>query len=67
MQDTNGVLVQGHVGTNAITLLATPIENAKVSVMKKVGQSWTSSGTTLGNTENGIARFLRAGTSELPE
>ena len=55
------------VDTNAITLLATPIENAKVSVMKKVGQSWTSSGTTLGNTENGIARFLRAGTSELPE
>jgi hypothetical protein len=53
--------------TNAITLLATPAENTRVTVVKKVGQSWTTFGTSLGDTENSIARFLRAGTSELPE
>ena len=53
--------------TNAITLLATPAENTRVTVVKKVGQSWTTNGTSLGDTENSIARFLRAGTSELPE
>jgi hypothetical protein len=53
--------------TNAITLLATPAKDIRVTVVKKVGQSWTTNGTSLGDTENSIARFLRAGTSELPE
>ena len=53
--------------TNAITLLATPTKDTRVTVVKKVGQSWTNNGTSLGDTENSIARFLRAGTSELPE
>ena len=53
--------------TNAITLLATPAENTKVTVVKKVGQSWTTFGESLGDTENSIARFVRAGTSALPE
>ena len=53
--------------TNEITLLATPAENTRVTVVKKVGQSWSIDGTSLGDTENSIARFLRAGTSELPE
>jgi len=53
--------------TNAITLLVTPAENTRVTVVKKVGQSWTTFGESLGDTENSIARFLRAGTSELPE
>ena len=53
--------------TNEITLLVTPEENTRVTVVKKVGQSWTTSGTALGDTENSIARFLRAGTSALPE
>ena len=53
--------------TNQITLLNTPAEGSRITVVKKVGQSWTNEGTTLGDTENGIARFLRAGTSELPE
>ena len=55
------------VSTNTITLLAQPAKDAKVTVVKKIGQSWTTSGTTLGDTENSIARFLRAGTSALPE
>ena len=53
--------------TNAITLLATPAADTRVTVVKKVGQSWTTFGESLGDTENSIARFLRAGTSELPE
>ena len=53
--------------TNIITFLATPQENTRITVVKKVGQSWTESGKSLGDTQNSIARFLRAGTSELPE
>jgi hypothetical protein len=53
--------------TNEITLLATPAKDTRVTVVKKVGQSWTTQGTSLGDTENSIARFLRAGTSALPE
>ncbi len=53
--------------TNQITLLTTPAENTRITVVKKVGQSWTVTGTSLGDTENSIARFLRAGTSALPE
>ena len=53
--------------TNAITLLATPEKDTRVTVVKKIGQSWSTNGTSLGDTENSIARFLRAGTSELPE
>jgi hypothetical protein len=53
--------------TNEITLLDAPAKDTRVTVVKKVGQSWTNEGTTLGDTENGIARFLRAATSELPE
>ena len=56
-----------NANTNAITLLATPAEDTRVTVVKKVGQSWTTFGESLGDTENSIARFLRAGTSELPE
>jgi hypothetical protein len=54
-------------GTNAITLLTTPLADTRVTVVKKVGLSWTTQGTSLGDTENSIARFLRAGTSALPE
>ena len=53
--------------TNTITLTSIPVEDTRVTVVKKVGQSWTTQGTALGDTENSIARFLRAGTSELPE
>jgi len=55
------------VNTNEITLSTTPAENTRITVVKKVGQSWTTSGTSLGDTENSIARFLRAATTELPE
>ena len=43
------------------------LTNIKVTVIKKTGQTWTSTGEMLGDAENSIARFLRAGTSALPE
>jgi hypothetical protein len=55
------------VTTNTITLINTPVEDTRITIVKKVGQSWTTEGTALGDTENSIARFLRAGTSGLPE
>ena len=53
--------------TNSITLTTVPAADTRITIVKKVGQSWTTEGTTLGDTENSIARFLRAGTSALPE
>jgi len=53
--------------TNKITLSTTPAENTRVTVVKKIGQAWTTDGVTLGDTENSIAKFLRAATTELPE
>ena len=50
-----------------LTLSAIPALNTKVTVIKKTGQTWTNTGETLGEAENSIARFLRAGTSALPE
>ena len=56
-----------NANTNEITLNTVPAKDTRVTVVKKVGQSWTTQGTSLGDTENSIARFLRAVTSELPE
>ena len=53
--------------TNSITLANVPADKTKVTVVKKTGQTWTNVGETLGEAENSIARFLRAGTSALPE
>ena len=53
--------------TNTITLADIPLDKTKVTVVKKTGQTWANNGQTLGEAENSIARFLRAGTSALPE
>ena len=53
--------------SNTIILKTVPEKDTRVTVIKKIGQSWTTDGVMLGDTENGIARFLRAGTSALPE
>ena len=53
--------------TNAITIADIPVEDSKITVVKKVGQVWTPLGVSLGEVENSIGRFLRAGTSALPE
>ena len=53
--------------TNTITIADVPVEESKIIVVKKVGQIWTPVGVALGDVENSIGRFLRAGTSALPE
>ena len=53
--------------TNSITLAEIPLDKSKITVIRKTGQTWTNTGETLGEAENSIARFLRAGTSALPE
>jgi len=55
------------VDNNSITLLNTPTENSRITIIKKQGQSWTKEEETLGDAQNSIARFLRAGTYEHPE
>jgi len=53
--------------TNSITVAEIPLNKTKITVIRKTGQTWTNTGETLGEAENSIARFLRAGTSALPE
>ena len=55
------------VENNSIVLNEVPLDETKITVVKKVGQRWTQFGESLGEAENSIARFLRAGTTELPE
>ena len=55
------------ISANALTLTNAPAEGTAVTVVKKQGKSWTESGVSLGDSENAISRFLRAGTTELPE
>ena len=51
---------------NTITLLNVPQENSRITVIKRQGQVWTKDNEMLGNSQNSIARFLRAGTYEQP-
>jgi hypothetical protein len=50
-----------------VVLDTVPADEARITVVKKIGQTWTRSGESLSSAENSIARFLRAGTTELPE
>jgi hypothetical protein len=50
-----------------VVLDTVPADEAKITVVKKIGQTWTRLGESLSTAENSIARFLRAGTTELPE
>jgi hypothetical protein len=60
-------LVNNAVVLNTAPVAADPTIKVRVTVIKKIGQAWTLEGTNLGDAENSIARFLRAGTSALPE
>ena len=53
--------------TNTLILTNTPLEDTKVTIIKKVGKIWQDPELSLAESNNSIARFLRAGTSELPE
>jgi hypothetical protein len=55
------------VSNNTVELAEIPEDNVQVVIIKKTGSLWSDQGTQLALTENSIARFLRAGTSELPE
>jgi hypothetical protein len=56
-----------NVDNNIVSLVNTPADETQVMIVKKTGQLWSPLGEQLALTENSIARFLRAGTSELPE
>ena len=53
--------------SNRITLLATPTEDSRITIIKKTGRSWVKDGEQLGDAETSISRFLRAGSYEQPE
>ena len=55
------------VDDNIISIVSIPADETQVMIVKKTGTLWSDQGTQLALTENSIARFLRAGTSELPE
>ena len=56
-----------NVQTQQIDLKQVPVEGTRVTIIKKQGKIWNEGTNSLGESENSIARFLRAGTSELPE
>lgn len=53
--------------TPILTLLTAPAVNTKVIVVKKIGKLWNTAGISLSQTENEIARFLRAKEVSLPQ
>jgi len=55
------------VTDNIITVNSIPVDGEQVMIVKKIGEIWSPIGQQLALTDNAIARFLRAGTSELPE
>ena len=56
-----------NVQTQQIDLKSVPAEGTKVTIVKRQGKIWNEGVKSLAQSENSIARFLRAGTSELPE
>jgi len=54
------------VSGNVLTLAETPNEGIKVSVIRKIGKYWKESGQRLSDSDNDVAKFLRAKTTDLP-
>ena len=50
-----------------ITLTDTPAINTKITVVRRIGKTWTDSGTPLRLQENDIGRFLRNKEVTLPK
>ena len=63
----NSIDEQGNILSSTIVLQSIPREAEKVVVVRKIGKLWSEPGTTLGETQNDIGYFLRAGTTALPE
>ena len=52
---------------STLELAVTPEQDQKVTVIRRVGQTWTKAGESLADAENDVAKFLKARTSELPK
>ena len=52
---------------STLTLYRTPEEEEKIVVVRRLGRSWTPTGTSLADAKNDIADFLRENTTELPK
>ena len=52
---------------STLELTETPEADQKVTVIRRVGQTWTKAGVSLADEENDIAQFLKARTTELPK
>ena len=51
---------------STLTLLETPSENVKVTVVRRTGIIWSELGLRLSESDSDISRFLRAATVDLP-
>ena len=52
---------------STLTLYRTPEEEENIVVVRRLGQTWTTPGTSLADAKNDIADFLRENTTELPK
>jgi hypothetical protein len=50
-----------------VRLTTPPAKGTQILIVRKQGKLWTNIGESLAESETSIAKFLRAGTSELPE
>jgi len=54
------------VNGNVLTLATAPDEGLKVSIIRKLGKSWSPAGISLSQSDSDIARFLLDKTTDLP-
>ena len=52
---------------STLNLAVTPEQDQKVTVIRRVGQTWSNAGESLVDAENDVAQFLKARTTELPK
>ena len=53
--------------TPYVTLLNTPVNNAKIQVIRRQGKRWADPGVSLNDAESLVARFFKAEKVELPK
>ena len=52
---------------STLNLAVTPEQDQKVTVVRRIGKTWTKAGESLVDAENDVAQFLKARTTELPK
>ena len=50
---------------STLELTNAPLEDQKITVIRKIGQTWTDPGVSLADADNDIANFIRANSTEL--